>query len=84
MTLEECKARLAEIRAQQGTFKPRVKVIFRGATFQGLLVYSDSDVPHPSGSPQFGVLVLESPGLVPTPPTLVQIASLKPEGIQGL
>lgn len=85
MTLQECRSRLAEIRARQNSAQPRVRVLFRGMSFQGLVVYSDSD--RRDAAPardRYGMLVLEELGLAPGPQLYMQIASIAPEGLSGI
>jgi hypothetical protein len=83
MTLEQCQARLAEIRLKQGTSRPIVRVEFRGTTFLGLVVEPDPERKNVRRSPvPYGLLVLETPGLVPGPQTMIQIAALAENAIQ--
>ncbi len=80
MTFEQCHEFLQSIRSKQGTDRPLVRIELGKTTVQGRVARSDSDPGRrrPSASP-FGVLVLESPGLVRTPETIVQIADI-PDG----
>lgn len=84
MTLNECDASLAAIRQRQGTRFPALRVQFAGALYVGRLIRSDSDperrLRHRS---PFGVLVLEGPGLVRAPETILQIADIPAGGIAG-
>lgn len=79
MTFEQCHEFLQSVRSKQGTDRPLVRIELGKTTVQGRVARSDSDpARRPNASP-FGVLVLESPGLVRTPATFVQIADI-PEG----
>lgn len=83
MTFEQCQAILTEIRRRQGTDHPLVQVTSSDSIVRGRLRSADSDRPHPATcrSP-YGLLVLEQPGLVPGPLTLVQIASIPDDGLR--
>lgn len=85
MTFEQCHANLLAIRRSQGTRCPVVKVAFNGIVYQGRLTRADSDPEfrRASESP-FGVIVLENPGLVRGPETILQIASIPENGIADL
>ena len=87
MTFEQCQSVLVSIRRKQGTRCPLVRVDCAGNVFQGRLARSDSDPEannrHDMNSP-FGVIVLESPGLVRGPETILQIAEIPADGVQSL
>jgi hypothetical protein len=85
MTFEECQAALAAIRSHQGTEHPLVQVKCADSVVRGRLNRADTDRPcrRQEGSP-YGVLVLEQPGLVPGPPTFIQIANIPEGGLQEL
>ena len=77
MTFDECQQELEVIRRRQGTRLPVIRVKYGGLNYKGRLSRSDSD-PHnrPPPSIPFGVLVLEEPGLVRGPQTILQIDSI--------
>ncbi len=83
MTFEQCKTTLSEIRHHQGTEYPLVQIACSGTVVRGRLTRTDTDRPPRSNrkSP-YGLLVLEQPGLVPGPLTLVQIASIPEDGLK--
>lgn len=87
MTFEQCQSVLVSIRRKQGTRCPLVRVDCAGNVFRGRLARSDSD---PEAQKQrgrnspFGVLVLESPGLVRGPETILQIAEIPTDGVQSI
>jgi hypothetical protein len=82
MTFDQCHEHLMAIRRRQGTDRPLIRVDFAGAAYRGRLARSDSDQAHRQ-SP-FGVLVLESLGLARAPETILQIASIPPDGIRDI
>lgn len=83
MTFEECQKQLDSIRRKQGTPHPLIRVDYGGACYKGLLARDDSDpATRPQSHSPFGVLVLEEPGLVRHPQTILQIASIAPGAIQ--
>jgi hypothetical protein len=85
MTFEQCHANLLAIRRKQGTRCPVVKVAYNGMVYQGRLTRTDSDPEfRRATSSPFGVLVLENLGLGRGPETILQIASIPENGIDGL
>lgn len=82
MTFDQCHEHLKAIRRKQGTDRPLIRVDFAGAAYRGRLARSDSDQTHRQ-SP-YGVLVLESLGLARGPETILQIASIPPDGIRDI
>jgi hypothetical protein len=77
MTFDECQRELETIRRRQGTPMPMIRVDYGGSCYKGRLSRSDSDPDNrPPASTPFGVLVLEEPGLVRGPQTILQIASI--------
>ena len=85
MTFDECHRRLVSIRRRQGTRCPLIRVDYGGNTYHGRLTRTDSDPEHRQAAHSpYGVLVLEGLGLARGPQTILQIASIPPEGIQDL
>ncbi len=82
MTFDQCREHLTAIRHKQGTDRPLIRVDFAGTAYRGRLARSDSDQTYRQ-SP-YGVLVLESMGLARGPETILQIASIPPDGIRDL
>jgi len=83
MTFDECQREVESIRRKQGTSRPLLRVDYGGSTYKGRLARVDSDPEtRPGGQSPFGVLVLEEPGLVRTPQTILQIASIAPGSIR--
>jgi hypothetical protein len=77
MTFDECQHELDAIRRRQGTSAPLIRVDYGGACYKGRLSRTDSDPDNrPPSSIPFGVLVLDEPGLVRGPQTILQIASI--------
>ncbi len=77
MTFDECQQELEVIRRRQGTRLPVIRVNCGGSSYRGKLSRSDSDPDNrPPASIPFGVLVLEQPGLVRGPKTILQIDSI--------
>lgn len=83
MTLDECQHAIESIRQRQGTAQPLIRVDFGGSVYRGRLGRVDSDrVRAMQPQSPFGLLVLEHPGLGLGPQTILQIASIAPDGIQ--
>ena len=85
MTFEQCHSALLAIRRHQGTPCPLVRVDFGGTVYRGRVQRSDSDPEsrRETSSP-FGVLVLEEPGLLRAPETILQIASIPDDGLHSI
>ena len=85
MTFEKCQSVLGTLRRRQGTRTPLVRVDYGGTVFTGRVARSDSDATarRPDASP-YGVLVLETPGLVRGPETILQIANIPDGGIHPI
>ena len=85
MTFDQCHANLTAIRRKQGTDRPLIRVDFGGAAYRGRLARTDSDpeARRKSRTP-YGVLVLEEAGLARGPETILQIASIPPDGIRDI
>ncbi len=83
MTFDECDRALLPIRSKQGTPRPIIRVDYGGSVFQGRVARTDSDPGHRPESP-YGMIVLEAPGLVHGPQTLLQIASIAPGSIRDV
>ncbi len=82
MTFDECHKNLTSIRRKQGTRCPLVRIDTGGSLFQGRLSRTDSDPEHrKKAETPYGVLVLESPGLIRGAETIVQIADIADGGI---
>jgi hypothetical protein len=85
MTFEQCHENLTEIRRKQGTDRPLIRVDFGGTAYRGRLARTDSDPEVRRGkNTPFGVLVLEEAGLARGPETILQIASIPPNGIRDI
>lgn len=85
MTFAQFHAILADIRRQQGTRCPLVRIAYGGTVVSGRLARSDSDPEHRrDASSPFGVVVLESPGLCRAPETILQIADIPEDGVKAL
>jgi hypothetical protein len=85
MTFEQCHENLTAIRRRQGTDRPLIRVNFGGTAYCGRLARTDSDPEvRRSKSTPFGVLVLEDAGLARCPETILQIASIPPDGIREI
>ena len=85
MTFQSCQSALVEIRREQGTRSPLLRVDFGGAVFKGRLKRADSDPEHRRENPSpYGLIVLEDLGLVRGPETLLQIADIPDDGIKSL
>lgn len=83
MTFDECQDAIAPIRQRQGTARPFIRVDYGGTTYRGLISRDDSSSYGRSGdSSPFGLLVLDQPGLVRAPQTILQIACIAPGSIQ--
>lgn len=82
MTFDQCQANLDQIRRRQGTERPLIRVDFGGTAYRGRLARSDSD--DDGRVSPFGVLVLEGAGLAREPQTVLQIASIPPDGIRDI
>ena len=84
MTFEMCHATLAAIRRQQGTRTPLIRVDYGGAVYEGRVARSDSDMENRKGNARpYGLLVLEPPGLVRMPETVLQIAGIPDNGLHS-
>ncbi|MFO0909909.1 MAG: hypothetical protein U0794_16430 [Isosphaeraceae bacterium] len=85
MTFETCQSLLVALRNQQGTRHPLVRIDHGGVVLRGRVARSDCDpgTRHDARSP-FGVLVLESLGLVHGRETIIQIAEIPEGGIRPL
>ncbi len=84
MTFEQCQTVLVSIRRRQGTRCPLVRVDYAGTTVRGRLARADSDPENRRGDSPFGVLVLESLGLVRGPETILQIANIPADGLHSI
>ena len=85
MTFDECHAHLAEIRRRQGTSTPLIRVDCGGKRFLGRLARTDTD-PDRRRDPSspYGILVLENPGLIRAPETILQIAEIADDGLHDV
>jgi hypothetical protein len=85
MTFEKCHATLAAIRRKQGTRTPLIRVDYGGTVYEGRVARSDSDPENNHGNIRpFGLLVLEPPGLVRMPETVLQIAGIPDDGLRSV